>query len=126
MKNFTTEDQKLSVSCPAGHHLRGGVELMGKRVKCPRCQAAFVFAPTRPPEAKPEPKSVTESGVMRILGDMSPLPPSPKARAVSTRPCTRCGVAINETLSVCPHCACYVGALPKFMQQMTDQTRDSA
>lgn len=108
---------KIAVACPSGHRLRGDSKLVGKTVTCPRCKTNFVFAPTtqRHPDAE---KSVTDTGVMRILGDMGALPPAPERVEVKTRPCTRCGVAISESLAVCNHCNCYVGVMPSFMRQM--------
>ena len=108
---------KIAVACPSGHRLRGDSKLVGKTVECPKCETDFVFAPTlsRHPDAE---KTVTDTGVMRILGDMGSLPPAPERQSVETRPCTRCGVAISESLAVCNHCNCYVGVMPSFMRSM--------
>jgi hypothetical protein len=62
---------------------------------------------------------VTDTGVMRILGDMAVTPHAEASPEVAHRPCSRCGVAIPETLSVCSHCNCYVGVMPSFMKQIT-------
>lgn len=145
-------DTKISVSCPSGHRLRGGSELVGKQVRCPKCSTAFVFAPTAsasettrphdsrsvtdtgvmrilgdmpkpvdaPKQASPKIRSMTDTGVMRILGDESDLPSKPEQKAASPlRPCKRCGIAIQDSLAVCPHCSCYIGVMPTFLQQMT-------
>ncbi len=75
----TPPNAKITVFCPAGHRLRGGTELVGKQVRCPRCETQFVFAPTASAESlttpsnspQPSPRSaVTESRVMAILGEM--------------------------------------------------------
>lgn len=127
--------------------------MLGKNVKCPRCQSPFVFAPTKStdsnraitdtgvmrilgdmprstPPAQPKPtdsRGVTDTGVMRILGDVAESKPArtPTAEA-AIRPCTRCGIKIQESLAVCPHCNCYVGVMPKFMQEMTDGRKTSS
>lgn len=71
---------KITHLCPSGHRLSGGAELVGKTVKCPRCGAAFVFAPSAeaPPTSPSAPvnddRRVTDTRVMRILGD-HPSPP---------------------------------------------------
>ena len=180
--NNSNSDSKFTVSCPSGHRLRGDLEMIGETVSCPKCQTPFVFAPTRPEQSvnrsvtdtgvmrilgeMPQPPSppmpaksnrrdITDTGVMRILGDM-PLPPPPQMPAESenravtdtgvmrilgevsespsprkqstehvTRPCSRCGVAIQESLAVCPHCDCYLGVKPSFLQQMSDGPKTS-
>ena len=66
--NKLQPENTITVSCPSGHRLRGGFEMFGKNVKCPRCQAAFVFAPAKANDS--DHRAVTDTGVMRILGDM--------------------------------------------------------
>lgn len=129
---------KLTVACPQGHRVRGGVRLVGKSVKCPKCAEAFVFAPTglqtnvneinrlnspknpeRSKKESPSNHSVTESSVMRILGDATELPPPPEKKSgKAMRPCSRCNVSIAQSLTVCPHCDCYVSAMPTFFKNM--------
>jgi hypothetical protein len=75
-----------------------------------------VFAPRKP--AEKENGAVTDTGVMRILGDQ-PVPPPPSREPVATRPCSRCDVPVPESLAVCSHCNCYVGVMPTFLSQMT-------
>ena len=113
--NELTAKTKFTVKCPKGHHVRGGTLVLGKTVRCPKCHSKFVFAPTNPADKKP----VTESGVMRILGDMPQATAALPRASVPMRPCTRCGVSIPESLAVCSHCHCYVGVLPTFLQQLT-------
>lgn len=108
---------KITMSCPACHRVRGGANLVGHTVRCPKCQAEFVFAPARP---EPDSRKVTDTGVMRILGDMSDSGMPVQGGEVPLRPCSRCGVAIPESLTVCSHCNCYVGVMPSFMKQITD------
>ena len=65
-------NETIVVKCPTGHRLRGSVSLIGKQVACPECQTRFEIG-------QPKKQSVTESGVMRILGDgPGELPPPPK------------------------------------------------
>lgn len=138
---------KITVTCPDGHRLRGGTLLVGKTVRCPKCHTEFVFAGNH--QRAGEKRSVTDTGVLRILGEMPKPPaslsidermhrkqsvtdtgvmrilgdmpetPRPASVAVPHRPCSRCGVPIPETLAVCNHCHCYVGVLPTFMRQLT-------
>ncbi|SMP73435.1 hypothetical protein SAMN06265222_116124 [Neorhodopirellula lusitana] len=68
--------------CPSGHRVRGPVSMRGKQVICPRCSATFTFGEdcTPKPAAIEEdsatdvlsPVSVTDTGVMRIIGDWKP------------------------------------------------------
>lgn len=110
---------KVTAVCPSGHKLRGNSELVGRPVKCPRCSCEFVFALTLDRAINTNTKKVTDTGVMRILGELSSLPPAPKSRQASERPCNRCGILIPEETAVCSHCNCYVGAMPTFLRQMS-------
>ncbi len=113
--------QKIKSCCPAGHSVRGEVSMAGQKVRCPRCDVPFVFAPPERAVVVNAPKKsgVTESSVMRILGELDPLPPPPGPQTrVATRPCPKCQVAIAETSAVCGHCKCYVGAMPSFLRDM--------
>jgi hypothetical protein len=98
---------EITAYCPSGHRVRGPRAFGGRMVKCPKCAAEFLFV-------SPAPKTVTDTGVMRILGDSPSIPPPPPARSEpQTRPCPRCERAIALSITVCQHCACYVGiALP--------------
>ncbi len=116
----SSEPKKISCTCPNGHKVRGDVSFAGEKVRCPRCQQTFVFG-----EKQTEKAPVTESAVMRILVDpqMSEDPvasmfDNPRQEAPKTCPCSRCGVAIDETATVCKHCNSYVGAMPGFMQTL--------
>ena len=102
----------ITLTCPNGHRLRGDSRFIGKKVKCPRCQAGFVIS-------APAPSQVTDTGVMRILGDVTNPAPAPiESNEVSTRPCPRCGMGIGNDAPVCEHCKCYVGVMPRFMTDM--------
>ena len=104
--------ETITLSCPNGHRLRGAATLVGKTVKCPRCRAVFAIT-------APAPSTVTDTGVMRILGEV-PIPTEPTLNLnnVETQPCPRCGVAIDSGVTVCKHCNCYIGVLPSFMTDM--------
>ncbi|WP_145171262.1 hypothetical protein [Rubripirellula lacrimiformis] len=89
------------------------------KVRCPRCSVSFVFAASdRATIVTPEPKSVTESSVMRILGDLDPTPAPPQASQIRLRPCPKCAASISETLAVCNRCQCYIGSMPSFMGRL--------
>lgn len=108
---------KMTCKCSLGHKLRGSVDLIGKTVRCPRCNDKFVFGY----EVR---ESVSDTAVMRILGE-GPAPlPTPKAE-MQTRPCKRCGVGISSKTSVCGHCNCYNGLLPDFFAKLGGRSRPS-
>ena len=111
-------NNKVTAACPSGHKLRGKPSLVGRTVKCPRCKAEFVFAMTFEASKASESKEVTDTGVMRILGNMESVPPPPKRRVNTDRPCTRCGTSVPENTTVCGNCDCYVGVLPTFLNEM--------
>ena len=65
----------LTTNCPLGHRLRGKESLAGQWVRCPRCQTKFEFlSQKRETQPPPETKSVTDTGVMRILDACPPQP----------------------------------------------------
>ncbi|TWT81966.1 hypothetical protein CA13_34210 [Planctomycetes bacterium CA13] len=106
MNENASQPESVTASCPSGHHVRGGKELLGRMVRCPKCATEFLFeVPTKPP--------ISDSGVMAILGDVPPLPPPPNKRP-TTRPCPQCQKLIPESSHVCPHCSFYVAKLPGF------------
>ncbi|WP_182867295.1 hypothetical protein [Stieleria mannarensis] len=107
------ENERITCRCPRGHKLRGGTNLIGETVRCPRCSEKFVFGyQVR--------KDVTDTAVVRILGDGPATPTPPAKREPKLRPCSRCGVAISAAASVCKHCNCYVGILPDFLSKLSD------
>ncbi len=112
-------NQKVTTACPSGHKVRGKSELVGKKVRCPRCEVEFVFALTIKASAEAPSKEVTDTGVMRILGSMDAVPPAPKRRVSTERPCPRCGTAVLESTPVCTHCNCYLGVLPTFLNELS-------
>lgn len=124
-----SRSQKLTDCCPEGHRVRGDVSLSGQPVRCPKCNKQFTFATGFQPDhavvikhaAHTAKAGMTESSVMRILGDAEPVPPPPMSMPMgpSTRPCPRCAIAISEAASVCRHCKTYVGAMPSFMRELS-------
>ncbi|MCO8124296.1 hypothetical protein NHH03_21325 [Stieleria sp. TO1_6] len=109
MNNLKNEEQ-MTCKCPRGHKLRGPVGLIGKSVRCPRCSEKFVFGYYVR-------EDVTDTAVVRILGDAPAPPPMPNSEH-STRPCGRCGLGISMKSSVCEHCNCYVGHLPDYFAKL--------
>jgi hypothetical protein len=117
MMNKKSKRDKMTCQCPSGHKLRGSVDLIGKTVRCPRCNEKFVFGyQVR--------EKVTDTAVVRLLGD-GPTPPPIPGQQKAMRPCSRCGTQIPNSVSVCEHCKCYVGALPDFFQQIQDSNEAS-
>jgi uncharacterized C2H2 Zn-finger protein len=122
--NDNTANSKITVSCPAGHRLRGDIQMAGNTVRCPKCSVEFVFAPLKSDAAVN--RAVTDTGVMRILGDSPELPPIPEKKMATDRPCPRCGILMSINASVCKHCNCYVGVMPRFMQDLLSKDSDAA
>ncbi len=124
-----SRSQKLTDCCPEGHRVRGDVSLAGKPVRCPKCNRQFYFAVGLQSDhavvikhgSHTAKAGMTESSVMRILGDPAPMPPMPMSMPLGpvTRPCPKCSIAISEAASVCRHCNTYVGAMPSFMKELS-------
>ncbi|MDM4016714.1 hypothetical protein [Roseiconus lacunae] len=114
-----TNSERVTCKCPGGHKVRGGSELIGKIVRCPRCKEKFVFGyQVR--------ETVTDTAVVRLLGDGPTVPQAPSATEPALRPCTRCGIAISKNASVCKHCNCYVGHLPDYLTRLGSAAGDSS
>ncbi len=111
-----TPNTKITDACPSGHRVRGDIRLAGKSVRCPKCRKEFVFAPLKPSAA--DSNVVTDTSVMRILGESPEIPPMPERKPDSTKSCPRCNVSISANASVCNHCNTYVGVMPRFMRQI--------
>lgn len=124
-------------SCPTGHRLKAGHQLFGKAIVCPRCrETALVPFPAqasvnsqttspsnlatsaRPSALLPKPSShLSDTGVMRILGDCDPLPAPPSNHdREDARKCPRCNLLVNALSSVCHNCQCFVGSKATTMQ----------
>ncbi|PAY15471.1 hypothetical protein CKO51_31675 [Rhodopirellula sp. SM50] len=37
------KNERILCRCPHGHRLRGDVALIGSMIRCPKCQATFIF-----------------------------------------------------------------------------------
>ncbi|MEZ6136067.1 MAG: hypothetical protein R3C53_14295 [Pirellulaceae bacterium] len=99
----------IEFQCPKGHKIRAKPEFAGKLAKCPSCQSVMLV---------PDPfagvinrrQQLTQSGVMRILGDAPQLPPMPERMSpVEKRICPRCSKSLAPSLTVCDKCQLYVG-----------------
>ncbi|GAA4460134.1 ATP-binding protein [Novipirellula rosea] len=101
----------VHVQCHAGHRLKAGTHLRGRTLPCPKCRAEVVV---------PQPKdTLSDTGVMRILGDLAPLSEPPVAKQQPPqRPCPRCSLEVSVDLSVCNHCQCFIGIVPDYMKQI--------
>ena len=103
----------IKISCPNGHRIQASSKLAGRTLPCPKCkQPVTVPAPSA--------TAISDTGVMRILGEVTPLPPAPERIPDSKRACPRCHRANSASLSVCPHCKCYVGLAPNFLNSLTE------
>ncbi len=94
----------IHFSCSQGHRLSADSRFVGKRARCPTCQEAMVVPP--PPKT-----SITDSSVMRILGDAEPPPPMPSANEPKYKRCGRCGASLLQSAKVCDECQTYVAVL---------------
>ncbi|MEO1619034.1 MAG: hypothetical protein AAFV88_24495 [Planctomycetota bacterium] len=110
--------EQITCKCPRGHKLKGKPNLIGKSVRCPRCREKFVFGYQIR-------EQVTDTAVVRLLGDAPAIPPAPKKTGADLRSCTRCGVAISKKTSVCEHCRCYVGHMPDFFDKLSNLSESS-
>ena len=106
---------KTTLECPNGHRVRGKINLLGSRVRCPKCRIAFIFGPVE--EKLSRENAVSDTSVMRILGDASKVGiPVISARRESMnaskafRTCTRCGATTSVKLAICSQCNCYLGS----------------
>lgn len=96
----------LHLTCELGHRLKAGVHLSGRTLACPKCKRSVVVPQRR--------DTLSDTGVMRILGDVDPLPAPPVLRPnedSERRNCPRCECQIDAERSVCPYCDCYVGSM---------------
>jgi len=131
--NAPSANTSITVSCPSGHRLRGGTELMGRVVQCPKCSQPLVFGGAQAGQAatgtaeqdrvavSPSgPRELTESQVLAILSERVSSDAPEDASTVPRRPCRQCGNSVAETQAVCPRCRSYLGVLPTFMDRLAD------
>ena len=104
--------EQLTCKCPRGHKVRGKPSLIGKNVRCPCCGEKFVFGYFIR-------ERVSDTAVVRLLGDAPKLPPAPEKLHAETRTCERCGIAVSKKASVCEHCNCYIGNLPDYYGKLS-------
>lgn len=97
--------ERMLCKCPHGHKLRGGVDLIGKSVRCPRCNEKFVFGYQIR-------ESISDTAVMRILGAPS------QSTDQSSDQCRKCGAEISSETRGCKYCDDSVGQLPDFFSQL--------
>ena len=116
----STDPAKVTCHCPTGHKVRGDIAMTGERVVCPACKAQFTFGVVNTDKA-----TVRDTGVMRILGDFDAPEEIHSDAPKATAPCGRCGVAIEQTATVCKHCNTYASAMPSFMRSMLNSKRVS-
>ena len=112
-------EESMTCECPNGHRLRGSVKLIGKSIRCPRCNEKFVFGYYIR-------QTVSDTAVMRILGDPPSPPPAPEpSDENATRPCDKCGVEVSSNATVCKHCNTYLGKLPDFFAKLRSSSKPS-
>lgn len=135
---------KIAASCPSGHPVRGDNRHLGRSVKCPECGAPFIFVPTLPtsptdasnqPDCGQSSKSPTDSarstglcdrrltdtGVMRILAELTEAADSHSRPTKDGHPCDHCGEIVGETQVVCPQCNRYLARLPHYLQRLVSR-----
>jgi len=101
----TNPQATIIVSCSCGTKLRVSAASVGKKAKCPKCQAVVtIYAPKSPPPT-PSP-SPPAAGGSDLLGDLAQyeqqsasVPPLPAAAA-----CSNCGAPIAANARVCTAC----------------------
>jgi hypothetical protein len=92
--------------CPNGHKLRANAEMAGKTAACGKC-GSRVSVPT------PASQKVTDTSILRILGDVIPkadgaaVEPRETAQRME-RDCPRCRISFSATLRICPRCKVYL------------------
>lgn len=126
--------ESVTTECPNGHRVRGDLGWLNREVRCPHCQAEFLFAR---PESQPakvvaiettnedgqvanQPQRsadwASETGVMRILGDYVP----PQATEGDARRCSGCGATFPAGVSFCDQCSIELSPVP------TDEADENA
>lgn len=100
----------VTTECPSGHRVRGDIGWLNRNVRCPHCNAEFTFQ--RPEGQAAEVvaldglrfgrrQSVSDTGVMRILGDFV----GAAAKDDGTkRQCSECGAIYPNYVSSCYSC----------------------
>lgn len=123
-------EEKIKVTCQNGHALAAPRRAIGKTLPCPVCRAKVtVLDPSsrtndqdiggmsnastvmRALAVQQEKQSaLTDTGVMRILGDSPRLPDPPVRNSPKLRECPKCGHQVSLTRTVCNRCHCFIGS----------------
>ncbi len=98
----------IEFCCPQGHKVKAKAPLAGKMVRCPACKSVMLV-PERPRNFLKPREELTQSGVLRILGDAPPSPPMPEPSKQTHRNCPRCKKSLRVSQTICDHCQLYVG-----------------
>ena len=106
----------IHVVCENGHRIKAMESLAGQTHGCPKCGKPVMI----PVPVKTESAAITDTGVMRILGDASPVPPQPELAVptVKLRTCPRCNQEVSLNASVCKACQCYLEVAPDMLFRM--------
>ncbi|MFN3192264.1 MAG: hypothetical protein ACE361_17265 [Aureliella sp.] len=97
----------IHFNCENGHRIRADEKHAGQQGNCPRCRVP-IQVPSPPADQK-RPRSITESGVMRVLGDADLAPSKGVATESAKRCCPRCRKPLSAEATLCKHCHLYVG-----------------
>lgn len=134
----------LEVTCSQGHLLRAPQRAIGKTLPCPICRVMVTVKPRQSMSesgalrimneriaeiaakhqaiAAPATRDgLSDTGVMRILGDcLPPVAPPETVENHSSRPCPKCSHNVPESMSVCKNCSCYLGPSPDYFREITN------
>lgn len=132
----------MEVICPQGHLLRAPERAAGKTLPCPICRDMVSVKPKtsvsesgllramndriaeiasrhKPVPAAAEREALSDTSVMRILGECLPPPPSSDpVESRSSRACPRCAHDVPESLSICQNCSGYLGPPPDYFREI--------
>ena len=100
--------EKIHLRCSSGHQ----IPIPSDRVSVATVEEVWCPSCNRQVSASREKNSLSDTGVMRILGDWLPSSsgqPNVETEQLTARKCPRCECGFRESLTVCPHCQCYVG-----------------
>jgi|GEM_PF-4889894 len=87
--------------CSHGHRLKTDRRHAGKPSQCPQCRIPLTVPQ---PQANP----ITDSGVVRLLGEHH-APAKPSFAALEPeQACPRCGGEIATAARICKHCEVYL------------------
>ncbi|MGB7343222.1 MAG: CBS domain-containing protein, partial [Pirellulaceae bacterium] len=113
-----TPIEYITTECPNGHRVRGDVGWLDRDVCCPHCKTKFTFKRPQgtavevvsPDGAKlPERPNVSDTSVMKILGDFANAAVKDDG---TTRHCTECGATFPGYVKTCYNCNIPLG-LPR-------------